>query len=103
MDAMVTARMSQGKKEFGNRILSDLGINASQAINEFYDYIISNKRLPYQSQDEKRFSEQSVREALAFLDSIYVVPQEPFASMSDDELKQARLIKRGLAQKGDFA
>ena len=32
-DAMVTARMSQEKKEAGNRVLEQLGTNASQVVN----------------------------------------------------------------------
>ena len=38
--AMVTARMTQEKKEAGNRILERLGTNPSQAVNRLYDYLL---------------------------------------------------------------
>ena len=40
-DAMVTARMSQEKKEAGNRVLEQLGTNASQVVNRLYDYVLA--------------------------------------------------------------
>lgn len=46
-DAMVTARMSQEKKEAGNRVLEQLGTNASQVVNRLYDYVLENKKLPF--------------------------------------------------------
>lgn len=46
-DAMVTARMTSDKKEAGNRVLEQLGTNASQAVNKLYDYVLENKELPF--------------------------------------------------------
>ena len=46
-DAMVTARMSSEKKEAGNRILEQMGTNASQAVNRLYDYVIEKRELPF--------------------------------------------------------
>ena len=46
-DAMVTARMSQEKKEAGNRVLEQLGTNASQAVNRLYDYVLEKRQLPF--------------------------------------------------------
>ena len=42
-DAMVTARMSQEKKDEGNRVLAQLGVNASQAVNRLYDYVLERR------------------------------------------------------------
>ena len=49
-DAMVTARMSAEKKEAGNRMLEQLGTNASQAVNRLYDYVLEKKQLPFPEQ-----------------------------------------------------
>ena len=46
-DAMVTARMSSEKKEAGNRILEQMGTNASQAVNRLYDYVIEKRELRF--------------------------------------------------------
>lgn len=51
MDAMVTARMPQGKKEAAVAVLKELGLTASQAINEFFDLIIATRRLPLERPD----------------------------------------------------
>lgn len=39
-DAMVTGRMSLQKKNAGGRVLKKLGVSASQAINQLYDYFV---------------------------------------------------------------
>ena len=53
-DAMVTARMSAEKKEAGNRMLEQLGTNASQAVNRLYDYVLEKKQLPFPEQQGRR-------------------------------------------------
>ena len=53
-DAMVTARMSQEKKEAGNRVLEQLGTNASQAVNRLYDYVLEKRQLPFPEERERR-------------------------------------------------
>jgi len=101
MDAMVTARMSPGKKEAGNSALRELGTNPSQFINEIYDYVIRNKRLPLT--DGSAYSgKRDIREALAFIDSIPLQSPNRFAFMTDDEIRQERLIARGLVPEGYF-
>lgn len=47
-DAMVTARMSAEKKREGNLLLKELGFNASQAINQLYDYVLKHKEMPFE-------------------------------------------------------
>lgn len=102
MDAMVTARMPQGKKEVGNTILKNMGVNPSQAINDFYDYIIKNKTLPFEKEKKRVFEQAEILEAIAFVDSISEAVPSRFKVMTEDEIKQERLVSRGLATKGDF-
>lgn len=97
-EAMVTARMSAAKKESGNAILANLGTNASQVINQMYDYILENKRLPFSVKAERHvFSEEELAHAVALVDSITTLPAgNRFSSMTDDEIKRERLAARGL-------
>lgn len=102
MDAMVTARMPQGKKEVGNTILKSMGVNPSQAINDFYDYIIKNKALPFE-EERKVFEQAEILEAITFVDSISDAVPSRFKAMTEDEIRQERLIARSLAVKDDFS
>ena len=99
-DAMVTARMSATKKEAGNRILESMGSNASQAINEFYDYLISKKQLPWAEQkktgSKKTIDTKALGAILAEMDSMAVQLDPKFAGMTAKEAKQHRLAARGL-------
>jgi antitoxin component of RelBE/YafQ-DinJ toxin-antitoxin module len=45
-DAMVTARMGVAKKAAGIAVLESEGLNASSAINAFFDYLITNGAMP---------------------------------------------------------
>jgi len=101
MDAMVTARMSPSKKEAGNTTLRELGTNPSQFINDIYDYVIRNKRLPLTNEPAYRDT-HDIREALAFIDSIPLQIPNRFASITYDEIRQERLIARGLVPEGYF-
>ncbi len=97
-DAMVTARMSQEKKEAGNRILEQLGTNASQAVNRLYDYVVEKKELPFPDKRKKHsFTQEEIAQAAAFIDSI---PQRRtsgrFATMTVKEAKLERLAAKGL-------
>ncbi|MCL1797114.1 MAG: RelB/DinJ family addiction module antitoxin [Eggerthellaceae bacterium] len=98
---MVTARMPQGKKEVGNLILHELGTNPSQVINEVYDYVIAHKQLPAYSKPAS-LSKRDIEKAFAFIDSIPVQVSANFVTLTDDEIKQQRLIDRGLVPEGYF-
>ena len=97
-DAMVTARMSSEKKEAGNRILEQLGINASQAVNRLYDYVIEKRQLPFPEEHvQKQYTQEEIAQAMAWVDSIRTLPRNNrFATMSDDEIRLERLKSRGL-------
>lgn len=96
-DAMVTARMSPEKKEAGNRILEQLGTNASQVINRLYDFVIESRELPFPNQQERRkYSQDEVAKALAWADDLKLDHPSRFANMTLKEVKRERLIARGL-------
>ena len=66
-DAMVTARMSQEKKEAGNRMLEQLGTNASQAVNRLYDYVLENKKLPFpEEQGRRKYTQEEIADYRKF-------------------------------------
>ena len=100
MDGMVTGRMPLGKKEAGNTILNELGTNPSQFINDAYDFVIKNRCLPFQN--EQNHKKIDTKEVLAFIESIPLTSSNRFALMTDDEIRQERLIARGTATKSDF-
>ncbi len=101
-DAMVTARMSQSKKNAGNKILQELGYNASQAINELYDRILETHAWPLAPSKKEAVDPSDLAEALAFVDGIARVPSSEFVDMSPEEAKRRRVIEKGRASKEDF-
>ena len=101
-DAMVTARMSQSKKNAGNEILRELGYSASQAINELYDRVLETHAWPLAPSKKAPINLRDLNDALAFVDGIARVSPDDFIDMSDDEAKQRRLIGKGRASKEDF-
>ena len=102
-DAMVTARMSQEKKEAGNRVLEQLGTHASQAVNRLYDYVLEQRQLPFPEERERReYTQQEIARAVAWVDSIPLKRTSGrFSDMTIKEAKRDRLIARGLMQTGD--
>jgi len=92
MDSMVTARMSKSKKESGNAILAELGTNASNAINRFYDYLIAKKELPFDVLEP--LSAEELQRRVALVDGIPFSAGIHFSSMNDDEIRRERLNKR---------
>lgn len=101
-EAMVTARMGVGKKEEGNRVLASLGINASKAVNQLYDYVIERGALPFDVRAEERrpHSRAEVEAAVALVDSLVAPVAEPYRSMSTRDARLARLGIVGAAGEG---
>lgn len=103
-DAMVTARMSQEKKDAGNRVLEKLGTNASQTINQLYDYLIQNGELPFPAQEESHeHTPEEIAEAVAWADDLVsrnAVPSR-YSGMTLKEAKRERLAAKGLMDAGD--
>ena len=101
-DAMVTARMSAEKKEAGNRMLEQLGTNASQAVNRLYDYVLEKKQLPFpEQQGRRKYTQEEIAQAIAWVESI--PRRDRFSTMTDDDIRRERLISRGLATSKDFS
>ena len=91
-EVMVTGRMTASKKEEGNRILASLGVSASQAINQLYDYIIANRALPFQKEEAppRTHTPEEITEAIAWVNSL-VVPRNDLSDLSLKEIKALRL------------
>ena len=103
-DAMVTARMSQAKKDAGAAALKQLGVSASSAINQLYDYLIEKQNLPFDAHEQKEaLSKEELAAALAFVDSIPQVESDEFDTLRADAIKQRKLIAKGYATAEDFA
>lgn len=98
-DAMVTARMSSDKKMRGNRMLAQLGTNASQAVNELYDYVIEHGSLPMEK-EEKAPLKDRLANASSWFDALMDASSVDarFSSMTDGEIRRDRLARRGLVE-----
>ena len=92
---LVSARMSPSKKEAGSRVLKKLGSNASQAINELYDYVIEHGALPWRTIDEaeSRVTKEQLNDALDWVDGLQMSLSPEFAELT---LKEARKQRLGL-------
>ena len=101
-DAMVTARMPQSKKDAGNKILRELGLNASLAVNELYDYILETHTWPLAAKKTNEINALQLADALAFVDNIARVPKDSFIDIDYDQAKRQRLIEKGRATESDF-
>lgn len=91
MDAMVTARMPAGKKEAGNAVLRELGMSASQVINQLYDYLIAKRAVPFAN--ESRVPDaRNMAAAYAIVDDLpKVVLEEKYANMDAKDARRERL------------
>ena len=92
-DAMVTARISSGKKEAGNRIFEKLGTNASKVINDLYDYVLKHEALPFDGENlrEGRLSDEKIALMREVVRSVPKPPADSeFATLSDEEIKRRR-------------
>ena len=97
MDAMVTARMPAGKKEAGARVLKELGLTASQAINMLWDELISTGRMPTADDKKSTRDDRAKRlaEAMAWVDGFpYLQVDERYRNMSIREARAERLAQR---------
>lgn len=99
-DAMVSARMSQAKKDAGNRVLAKMGMSASQFVNSAYDYLIQHGASPFtQAEDEgarQIATAESITWALAQIDDMSLPFDNRFATMGDDDIRRERLARHGL-------
>lgn len=95
MDAMVTGRMPASKKERGNRVLSELGTNASKVINALYDYVIEHHALPFSTDRLDR--DELLRASVSLVDAVPKVRlDERHAEMSVKDARRERLSTQAL-------
>ena len=67
-----------------------------------YDYVLEKKELPFpEQQGRRKYTQEEIAQAIAWVDSI--PRKDRFSNMSDHEIRQERLIARGLATRGDFS
>jgi len=105
-DAMVTARMSAEKKMQANEILDKMGLKPSQVINELYDFVIQEHALPFNEKQPERgqYSAEEIAKAQSWVQDIQsLFADNEYFEKSEDELRQKRLIERGLASSEDFS
>lgn len=104
-DAMVTARMSPEKKEMGNRILEDLGTNASQVINQLYDLIIEKRALPFpgEKSQPRTFTPEEIARARAWVTSLQMPEKSSLADLTLKEVKRERLKAKGYCDSREVA
>jgi antitoxin component of RelBE/YafQ-DinJ toxin-antitoxin module len=98
-DAMVTARMPQAKKDAGSRVLSEIGSNASQLINDVYDYLIEYGASPCaaaRGNDAEPVSRARIQEALASIETMCLPVDNRFRMMDDEAIRRERLAAGGL-------
>lgn len=92
-DVMVTGRMSQAKKQADNRVLQSLGMSASQAINQLYDYLVTQGANPFEQPAKDPDVDARLEEALAFVRSI--PRKNRFSTMTDAGIKRSKLAAQG--------
>lgn len=96
-DAMVTARMPKEKKEAVNRVFEQLDTNASQVINNLYDYVIEKKELPFEEKEKHTYTKEEIQEAATFMNSLSKARTTgKFRCMTIKEAKFERLKAKGL-------
>ncbi|MCL2632531.1 MAG: hypothetical protein FWD45_05555 [Coriobacteriia bacterium] len=81
------------KKEAGNKVLSELGTNQSQFINDVYNYVIKNQELP-SLPNQPTSPKRNLQAAIEFIDSI-PMPVNWFSVMTDDEIRHERFLAKG--------
>lgn len=93
--AMVTGRMSEGKKKRGGKVLQRSNLTASKAINLLYDRIIEDDSVDFLTGDEGA-SQRDWELAARFVDSLSEKRESRFDGMSDAQIRADRLRARGL-------
>ena len=95
-DAMVTGRMSAKRKEAGNAVLAQAGLNASQAIGLMYDRLIDERNADFLCEQPAASRESRMASAALFVDRLSSRRASRFDGMSSADIKMERLKSRGL-------
>ena len=97
-DAMVTGRMEVKRKEAGNVVLANAGLNASQAIGLMYGRLIEDRNADFLLKQSAKSREDRFAAAAQFVDGLSVKRTSRFDAMTDAEIRMERLASRGLVQ-----
>ena len=95
-EAMVTGRMAKEKKDRGNAVLAQDGMNASRAINLMYERLIEEQSSKFLQEEPDRPSKANWSRAASVVDSMMVAHASRFDGMSRADIKADRLRARGL-------
>lgn len=103
MDAMVTARMPQGKKDAGNAVLKGMGLTPSQVINELYDELIAGNGIPFGSCAEvkRTHTREELAQAHDWAVGLSASATGGFEDAGKHDIRSARLRSRGLMDTGE--
>lgn len=102
MDTMVTARMSEEKKRSGNKIIAAAGKTPSGLINELYDFVIDENKLPDFTRSQERIQDDEARKELFgefIAGSALPVPASFWESADGSPLSDDDLLLSALEEK----
>jgi addiction module RelB/DinJ family antitoxin len=89
MEAILTVRLDQSKKERGTAILKAKGMTPSAAVQQLFDHVVRTGDLPFESRHP--LSEDEVTRRMASFKALQL--STPL-NMTDEEIREARLRER---------
>lgn len=89
MSEMLTVRIDPEIKRRATEILRISGFTPSSAVQNMFEYVVKNERLPFSCNEKP--SESEILRAVTALDALHT--KEPL-TMTDGELRSARLKDR---------
>lgn len=92
-DAMVTGRVPLQKKVAATRVLNQIGVSTSQAINQLFDYLIQHGSLPFPQEERSQATAADMTEAREFICSM--VRPNAFSGMTDEQIKCHKAASMG--------
>ena len=95
-DAMVTGRMSAEKKAAGNKVLEELGLNPSQAINMLYDRLIAEGDAAFLGFERPSATPEQIVDAWDFVKSLSLPRFSRFDGMTNGEIALERARAKGV-------
>ena len=93
-DAMVVARMTREKKESVAAKLADMGTNASQVVNQLWDYIDATGKLPFADVEQQPRAARTAAAAEWVRGLATLGEGNRFQTASDEDIRAARLHER---------
>lgn len=102
-DVMVTGRMTAEKKAAGNRILEQLGLNPSQAINLLFDRLIADGDAEFLGVQRPAVTRKRLVDAYSFIESMTLPATHMFDGMTKGEIALARYRDREARREAEAA